>query len=34
MAATIYTVADRFKRELLLRERAASSELVHYYGEI
>lgn len=32
--ATIYTVADRFKRELLFRERAASSELVHYYGEV
>jgi hypothetical protein len=32
--ATIYTVADQFKRELLMRERAASSALVHYYGEI
>lgn len=32
--ATIYTVANRFKRDLLLRERAAASELVHYYGEI
>lgn len=30
----IYDIADDFRRAMLARERAAASEMVHYYGEV